>query len=93
VTTLVEVLRAIERGDPFATREAVDAIGIALEVLVELAADTHRSRDDDGGDGLEETRVEETRSRHQDHALDRLSSGLACDRKHRPRKVEQADAP
>lgn len=32
MTTLVEALRAVERGDPFATRKAVDAIGMALDV-------------------------------------------------------------
>jgi hypothetical protein len=38
VTTLLDALRAIERGDPFATRKAVDAIGIALDVLSESEA-------------------------------------------------------
>lgn len=40
MTTLVEALRAVERGDPFATRKAVDAMGMALEVLSERAEDT-----------------------------------------------------
>ena len=35
MTTLVEALGAIERGDPFALRKAVEAMGIALDVLTE----------------------------------------------------------
>ncbi|MBX3192695.1 MAG: hypothetical protein KF819_37270 [Labilithrix sp.] len=40
MTTLLDALSAIERGDPFATSKAVDAIGIALEVLADTSADT-----------------------------------------------------
>jgi hypothetical protein len=35
VTTLREALEAVGRGDPFALRKAVEAIGLALEHLSE----------------------------------------------------------